>query len=372
MKHSTLFLASLMILATLGCDRTQSPTSADDSALQTGRTPGASVQAAHTRENPGGADNAGTVLEPGTDRMSPEYTGAAVQLIPLRPRVEQNNVHLRRFRGGRAIIRVPYDFDSIQTAVDAASPGDWIVVMHALDFVYNEDILIDQSKPGLRLSAEGPVALNGRIRIQADRAIVEGFNITMDLPFVAGAIEVVNASDVIVRNNQVTGSYHGIWLMRSKRCLVTNNRATALGWDGIILFDADSARVIENQSMNNQSDGIIAFKSSDIRVLNNRTGSNRFDGIAISDSCYYAQVSQNVCNGDASGITLSWYSGQNDIGPGNVANLNNQYGIYLYAFATGNNVHDNGFHCNVNQDIYDAAGGNTFAGNSTGPLPECQ
>jgi parallel beta-helix repeat protein len=267
-----------------------------------------------------------------------------------------------------ATIQVPDDYPTIQAAIDAATPGNKIIVKDS-GSPYNEILTIAPSQTGVRLTAKGEVTLNGRIRVQANEVTVEGFRIHTALPFVSGGIEVMDATDVTISRNQITGSYHGIWIMRSRNCVVTMNTVSGAEWVGILLFEGNDGVVRDNRLSENWA-GISLILSENTSALRNDCTANRVWGMELTDGCKGNLVKNNVCSRNGNGgFVLAWNSNQNTIGPGNTANSNGGYGILFYPAATGNTVRNNDFHCNLSGDILDQAGGNIFVNNSTGQLP---
>ena len=327
MKRFLLFLTVVMLVASLGCDKAKNPTAPEKSAITENET---------------------------------ELTDAAA-------------------KASRAAIRVPDDYSTIQAAVDAANPGNKIVV-RASSSPYTEIVTIGSTKTGIHLTTQGSVTLNGRIAISADDVKIDHFKITVVQPTSAGGIRVWDTSGrtvsgVKISHNTITGNAvqsRGIELYNVKNCLVTKNTCTGHQLNGILMFSSTSNIITRNTCTGN-SYGIYLTFSDNNQVIGNDFSANNQVGIEVSGS-EGNRFKSNVCNrnGD-SGIAVSGSgSNNNAFGPGNTANFNGRYGIILFPGISGNTVRKSDFHCNTLGDILDLGTGNTFIKNSTGPLPECQ
>jgi parallel beta-helix repeat protein len=269
---------------------------------------------------------------------------------------------------------VPDDYATIQAAVDAANPGDKIVVK-ASGSPYSEAVIVSALKPGVHITAQGPVVLNGYFYVFADNAKIDHFNINRVAPDGYGAIIVEGASNVEISHNTVTGNgtlFNGgiVLNVGSEGCLVKKNTCTNNGF-GITVFS--SAHKIKDNICTSNGHGIYIALGDNNEVNGNNCSSNDFDGINVNNAADGNKFKGNICNSNRnSGIAISTNSINNNFGPNNKANSNSQYGISLSSGANGNTVKKNDFHCNLLGDIRDLGVGNTFIKNSTGPLPECQ
>ncbi|MGH7451617.1 MAG: right-handed parallel beta-helix repeat-containing protein [bacterium] len=315
-----------MLVASLGCDKAKNPTAPEKSAIAENET---------------------------------ELTDAAAKT-------------------SRTAIKVPDDYATIQAAVDAANPGDKIVVK-ASGSPYNEIVTINSSKTGIHLTAHGAVTLNGRIAISADNVKIDHFKIIVVQPTSAGGIRVWDTSGrtvsgVKISHNTITGNAvqsRGIELYDVKNCLVTKNTCTGHQLNGIVMFYATDNTITRNTCTgNSQGLGLVFSDNNDISF--NAFSSNSGRGIDVNNGSDGNKVKNNVCNRNDEGITVSLNSNNNLFGPGNTANFNNRYGITLFPGISGNTVRKSDFHCNTSGDIFDLGTDTKFVKNSTGPLPECQ
>ncbi len=321
MKRFLLFLTAAMLVASLGCDQAKNPT-APEKAI--------------------------------TEKDETELTDAAA-------------------KASGAVIRVPGDYATIQAAVDAASPGDKIVVKAKSD-PYNENVFVN--KAGIQIVGKGSVTLNGSFLVRANDVEIYHFNINVLTPPGGpdGGIDISAVSGVKIRHNTITGNNRGIFLNGSTGCLVEKNTCAGLAADGIVLYYyANNNTIARNTSTGNAHGIILIFSDNNVVSGNECSANNSFGnstGIHVSGSGN--KIQYNVCNRNGSTGIVVTSGSKNIFGPGNTANFNQLYGITLFSDASNNIVKKNDFHCNSIRDIEDFGTGNTFIKNSTGPLAECQ
>ena len=137
----------------------------------------------------------------------------------------------------QAIIYAPNDYPTIQQAINAASPGETIVVR---DEIYKENIVVD--KQLIIKSENGPdnCIIDGSkrgdvITIKADRVVIERFSIRNSSWWNAGIY--VKSSHNIIKNNNISNNDCGIHLDESNNNEITSNRVEN-NWDGIYLWDS--------------------------------------------------------------------------------------------------------------------------------------
>ena len=134
-----------------------------------------------------------------------------------------------------ATIYVPDDYASIQQVIDNANDGDTIIVR---DGIYKENIKIDKS---VTLKSEnGPAnctidagGSGSAITIKADKVVIEGFSIRNSSWWNAGIY--VKSSHNIIKNNNISNNWYGIYLNYSNNNMITNNRVEDNNWCGIRL-----------------------------------------------------------------------------------------------------------------------------------------
>lgn len=158
-----------------------------------------------------------------------------------------------------------YDFQTISSAVNAASGFDEIIVHPG---IYNEhQIPIDKplqllGQPGAIIDAQNEAS--DIFLITSDCVDVEGFtlrNVAASFRYECAAIRVRGASFINLRNNLIENCFFGIYLETAARTEVVNNR--------IVSQSTDEAKA---------GNAIHAWKSNHLRVYDNRLTGHR-DGI---------------------------------------------------------------------------------------------
>lgn len=150
-------------------------------------------------------------------------------------------------------------YSGIQAAVNAASPGDTIIVYSG---TYRENVVVDK-----QLNLAGEDTGRGKPVVDADRAgsaiLLSGGNINV-FGFALTGSSYDNAGIKVVSDNNLI-----------KDCDLYNN------YDGILLFRSSGNIIISNHAYSNSYDGINLNQSGDNHILNNMVTGNDHDGIRI-------------------------------------------------------------------------------------------
>jgi hypothetical protein len=151
--------------------------------------------------------------------------------------------------------------ESIQVAVDAASPGDTVIVKEGR---YRESVRIE--KDGLTLRARGRVTLEpppdgggGECYLPAH---VAGFCIA--------------PADL----DRATGSY----TMRVRDVTITGFRIVGFDGDGVFGFGTENLKVSDVVAINNSDYGIASFEGKGTRFTRNSASGSQDAGIYVGDS----------------------------------------------------------------------------------------
>jgi parallel beta-helix repeat protein len=214
-------------------------------------------------------------------------------------------------------IYVPDDYSTIQAAVNAANPGDTIIVR---DGTYTENV--DVNKDYLTIKSENgaeativQAANSGDhvFEVTADYVDISGFTVTGAIG-AAGIRLHGSYSDKIeycdFHQNIISNNYVGIWLFYSLNNNITDNAVNS-NKSGIAALDETCSNnsITRNDIHSNAGAGIDLFCSSWNKITENSVYSNG-DGILISTS------------------PSPYSSGYNEL-MGNHIYSNNNYGIYL-------------------------------------------
>ena len=229
-------------------------------------------------------------------------------------------------------ITVPYDYDTIQEAVDAAGPGDTIFVKTG---TYPEHVVVN--KNGLTLVGE-----------DRETTIINGSG--------SGTVLYVGANNTVVKSFTIQNSGgwlpdSGIFLDRALNCSVWGNTIVC-NYAGIRLYKSSICNVLGNVASNN-SCGFWIEQSSKCSVLGNTAFDNDV-GIRLYDSSNCTVFGNSAGNNSQYGIWL-YDSSDNVVSGNNLAS--NKFGIELYS-SSRNTISRNNFINNINQTILHLSSGN--------------
>jgi parallel beta-helix repeat protein len=228
------------------------------------------------------------------------------------------------------------DFAKIQDAVDAANPGDTIIVYPG---TYTENV--DIYKDHLTIKSESG----------ADVTTVYAADVN-DHVFCLVMVDCVNLSGFMIVGSTGTGGT-GVYISAGNSCIISNNTLNdnffgVMGW-----FLSDCT--IANNIVSNSTEGIYLVESGNNNVSDNTLNSNAFWGIYL-DRARNNDITGNVLqfNGYAYGGTL--YGGIELIASthntvkGNIV-ISSTHGILLWESSDNNLIVQNDF-LNVDTSIW--------------------
>ncbi len=257
----------------------------------------------------------------------------------------------------------PADFKMVQEAINAASPGDTIIVYPG---TYTENIIVDKSLTiNSESSAESTIIEadyhNDYIfYIIADNVIIDGFTIRGAWGLTGGGIYIKNANYCTLSNNIIAYNALGIYLEQSLHTeiisnqivhqnnmygiifesssnnIIINNSLDHNFWYGIYLTDSSSLNIIENNNISNNAYGVKFYSSNNNDIINNNISSNRIDGIYLRYSNDNSVINNTISDNDASGISLE-SSSNNYIEGNNITLHYNKHYSGIYMFYSANN-----------------------------------
>ncbi len=238
---------------------------------------------------------------------------------------------------------VPDDYPTIQAAVDAASPGDTIIVR---DGTYIENVEINKS---LVVKSE-----NG-----ADSTIVQQVEDVGGVFTITG--DSVELSGFTIKN----GISFGIQLCSSNNVISDNNINSNI-W-GVYVYESSQANNIQdNHISHNSHAGIDVRSSNNNTIVNNEILFNGAEegGIGIYVNGWFNEIRENNISNNASGIILGGHFKSGNIISNNNISSNNLNGIHL-SFARENTITENNVNSNGQYGIslWCSGGSNVFLNN---------
>ena len=155
----------------------------------------------------------------------------------------------------------------------------------------------------------------------------------------AGCVSLINSTNIIVENLNLTNNYHGILFFRTTNSSILNNNITANSY-GIKLCYSSNNIISENRVLANKYGVRLDSSSNNNLVCNNHIVENtELYGILI-DSSLNNTVCQNTIENDKSGILIWYYSHYNRVYRNNIRN-NTLYGIVLRLYSNSNILSEN-------------------------------
>jgi nitrous oxidase accessory protein len=239
------------------------------------------------------------------------------------------------FAAHSGIIRVPENYPKIQEAVDAANPGDTILVSAG---TYEEGfILINKS---LTIIGEGanstvitPRGVNDIFEIHADNVTVSGFTIWSGP---SSSVGLYDSRGCNITNNIMHGGWYTIALYNSSNNLIVHNTVFPItnGWGIFLYFNSDN-NIIRANEITGAGEGIGIFVAAcgNNKLEHNQVREN-YNGIAIDESNNNV-IKSNIVENNRVGIALGG-------GSGNRIYHNNLMDNPDDVWDTGRNVWDNG------------------------------
>lgn len=200
-------------------------------------------------------------------------------------------------RADRVIIRVPADYCSIQSAIDAASSGSIILVSSG---TYYEHLVVSK-----------PVTLVGEDKATT---IIDGNKTEVTLH--------IKANNVTVNGFTIQNGYKGVYLEESNFSAISGNIIALNGFQGIILYKSfnnsiDGNLILKNGNLGSGpglyfGEGVTLYFSDNNTIINNIVSGNVVFGVNLVSSCFN-DIVNNTMEKSVDGMAISDESKNNTI-----------------------------------------------------------
>lgn len=298
------------------------------------------------------------------------------------------NVCLKAFTA-RSVLYVPDDFPTIQTAINAATDGNTIIVKSG---TYYENVNVTKQLVlrGEDTGGGKPIVDAGgtdsAISLSADGITLEGFAATNSgAGWPNAGIKVIsngnsitgntasnNAADgillgdscsntIINDNTASNNSYHGIYFHRyCSNNNISNNTVTDNTDGGIYFFRASNNSILGNTVNDNSGEGIGIKYASNDNLISNNTASNNGNGICTissdNNSIYLNEFLNNIDNVVSEGSTNVWNSTSETTyaysGSDFTNYMGNYWGDYTGSDTGGDGIGDTPYSIDSDKDDY--------------------
>lgn len=263
-----------------------------------------------------------------------------------------------------------YNYQAIQSAVDASADSDTITVYPNGNDVYNENVIVNKLLNIVANSSD--TVVNGSFTITAtgSGSTVQGFTINGFIHSVviyldgASNVKIIgntingfnsrhgiyayNSNSNTLTGNNINGCANGIYLIDSINNMLTGNNVLANTIVGIYLDEYSSANTLFNNTVNNNHYGIYLYYYSNFNYLVENTVANNDHGITLDASTGNTLQKNTITNNQGYGLWSNYYG--NTIIENTI--MNNNYGIGLNNYVNNGVAETINFNRIYNNTIY--------------------
>jgi len=263
-----------------------------------------------------------------------------------------------------------YNYQAIQSAVDACADSDTITVYPNGNDVYNENVIVNKLLNIVANSSD--TVVNGSFTITAtgSGSTVQGFTINGSIHRVviyldgASNVKIIgntingfnsrhgiyayNSNINTLTGNNINGCANGISLIDSINNMLTGNNVLANTNVGIYLEGYSSAHTLFNNTVNNNHYGIYLYYYSNFNYLVENTVANNDHGITLDASTGNTLQKNTITNNQGYGLWSNYYG--NTIIENTI--MNNNYGIGLNNYVNNGVAETINFNRIYNNTIY--------------------
>lgn len=233
---------------------------------------------------------------------------------------------------------------SVQAAIDAAAPGDVVVLLagvHRGPVKLDKAITLEGREGGALVGPDAGTV----VTVSAPGAVVRGLAIRgsgSDLQAMDSGVFIQQSAErAVVEDNRIDGNLFGVYLHGAQDAIVRRNRIVGAqrrlseAGNGVSVWNAPGAQVLDND-ISGGRDGIFVIASK-----RNRFAGNRMRDLRFAVHYMYAndsEVSGNVSTGNHVGFAIM-YSNRLSIRD-NVSDGDRDHGL-LFNYANGSEIAGN-------------------------------
>jgi nitrous oxidase accessory protein len=173
----------------------------------------------------------------------------------------------------------PYNYSTIQQAVDNASNGDTIFVYQGTYYehvlLYKKVSLLGETRDQTIIDGSGTGNI---IKITADEVTVQDFTLQNG----GIGVYIVHSSHCSVVHSKITDNWEGIGLLNASQCIISGNSIIKNGFEGINPVQT-TASLFSDNTIVNHLQGIYLLESTGNSIVRNNFYSNS-RGVDIQES----------------------------------------------------------------------------------------
>ena len=231
-------------------------------------------------------------------------------------------------------IIVPDSYLTIQQAINAANPGDTILVRAG---IYGENVIVNKTVSLIGEDKENTIvdgtSSGHTICVMSDNVEIMNFTVTNSgTVYPYSGIFLDNVQNSFVADNNVSANNGiGIFVMWGSNNSILHNIASHNGEVGIRVDGHDSPALLENNTVEyNHLDGVFTYEAHDVIIQGNTISNNEQNGVALQGASLDITLRDNLIESNGwHGIEVTADTADCNILENNVT-LNTQDGINLF------------------------------------------
>ena len=266
-------------------------------------------------------------------------------------------------------------FYAIQDAIADPETLDGHTI-EAEDGVYLENVYVTKrltirSENGSANCIVHAVDPNAHVfNVGMDHVNISGFTITGATGSYREGIDLADADNCTISNNNITGNERGIYMCVSDNNTIYNNTISRNDGYGMYIYDSSWNNILSNEIRSNgihkySASGIYMSSSNNNTIAGNTMSNNTYDGIRLYSNCNDNRITENAMNYNGWDGGRIRVSSNRNIVDRNDIHFNTWYGMEIDNSACFNEIADNNFSSNnyYGLNVYSLANDNQIVNN---------